>query len=145
MGAIHDEGEGEYEADCCHEILLTQLQQSSDVILLSEVQEMTECKWWSFMLYSRPTWRVRSDSHPSFPSYLTVNVYTCSSPTPAWTKTWTLSVETSTGGTQISKFVKFNDANLSFRRLMSPRFRQIQPSWFIQEHKTHSNRIQAQH
>ena len=44
LGAIHDEGEGEYEGYCCHEILLTRLQQSPDVILLSEVLEMTECK-----------------------------------------------------------------------------------------------------
>ena len=113
MGAIHDEGEGEYEGYCCHEILLTRFQQSFDVILLSEVQEMTERTRWSFMymLYSRPTWRrsrrVRTDSHPSFRSYLTVNVYACSSPTPALAKTWTLSMETSTGGTQISRFVKF--------------------------------------
>ena len=99
------------------------------------------------MLYSRPTWRrsrrVRTDSHSSFPSYLTVNVYACSSPTPALAKIWTLYMETSTGGTQIARFVKFKDANLSFRRLISPRFRQIRPSWYIQEHKTHSNRIQT--
>ena len=39
-----DKGYGEYEAYCCHQILLTRSQQSTDVILLSEVQEMTECK-----------------------------------------------------------------------------------------------------
>ena len=44
LGAVHDEGEGEYEGYCCHKILLTRSQQTSDVILLSEVQEMTECK-----------------------------------------------------------------------------------------------------
>ena len=43
LRAIHDEREGEYEGYCCCEILLTRLQQSPDVILLSEVQEMTEC------------------------------------------------------------------------------------------------------
>ena len=148
LGAIHDEGEGEYEGYCCHEILLTRLQQSSDVIFLSEVQEMTECEWWSFMLFSRPTWykshTVRIHPHPFLPSYLTVNVYACSSPTPAFAKTWTLSMETSTGGTQISRFVKFKDAKLSFRRLISPRFHQIHPSWYIQEHEIHSNLIQVE-
>ena len=66
LGAIHDEGEGGYEGYCCLGIVLTRLQQSSDVILLLKVQEMTECKWWSFMLYSSPTWcrscRVRVSS-----------------------------------------------------------------------------------
>ena len=148
LGAIHDEGEGEYEGYCCHEILLTRLQQSSDVIFLSEVQEMTECERWSFMLFSRPTLprshTVRTHPHSLFPYYLTVNFYACSSPTPALAKTWTSSMETSTGGTQISRFVKFKNANLSFRLLISPSFLQIQPSWYIQEDKTHSNRIPAQ-
>ena len=102
----------------------------------------------SFMLFSRPTLpishTVRTHLHPFFLSYLMVNVYACSSPTPALAKTWTLSMETSTGGTQISRFVKFKDTNLSFRRLISPHFCQIQLLWYIQEHKTHSNRIQAQ-
>ena len=52
LGAIHDEGEGEYEGYCYHEILLTRWQQSSDVMLLSEVQEMTKCKGWSFKLHA---------------------------------------------------------------------------------------------
>ena len=56
---------------------------------------------------------VRIHPHPFFPCYQTVNFYACSSPTPALAKTWTLSMETSTGGTQISRFVKFKDANLS--------------------------------
>ena len=132
LRAIHDEREGGYEGYCCCEILLTRLQQPPDVILLSEVQEMTECRRWSFMLYLRPMWRrscrVRTDSHPSLPSYLTVNVYACSSPAPALGKTWTLSMETSTGGNQISRFVKFKDAKLSFRHLICSLFRQIQPT-----------------
>ena len=87
LGAIHDEGEGEYEGYCCHEILLMRLQQSSDVIFLSEVQEMTECEWWSFMLFSMLTLprshTVCTHPHSFFPSYLAANVYPCSSPTSA--------------------------------------------------------------
>jgi len=49
LGAIHDEREGEYEGYCCHEILLTRLQESSDTTVLSEIQEMTEYKRWGFM------------------------------------------------------------------------------------------------
>ena len=68
---------------------------------------MTECKRWSFMLFSRSTLprihTVRTQPHPFFPSYLTVNFYACSSPIPALRKIWTFS----TGGTQISRFVKF--------------------------------------
>ena len=68
---------------------------------------MTECKRWSFMLFSRPTLprshTVRTHPHLFLPSYLTVNVYAGSSPTPALGKIWT----SSTGGTQISRFVKF--------------------------------------
>ena len=63
------------------------------------------------MLYSRPTWRrsrrVRVHPHPFFPSCQTINFYACSSPTPALGKIWTFSMETLTGGTQISRFVKF--------------------------------------
>ena len=127
LEVTQDRRKGEYEGYRCHEILLMRLQWSSEHTSLG----------------GSGNDRVSAvGASCSFQGQL--NVYVCSSPTPALAKTWTLSIETSTGRTQISRFVRFKDANLSFRRLISPRFRQIHPSWYIQEHKTYCDRIQAE-
>ena len=74
-GSDSRQRKGEYEGYCFYEILLTRLQQASDITLPPEIQEIAECKRRSFKLYSTPTSRrVCTYPHPSFPSYLAVNI-----------------------------------------------------------------------
>ena len=146
LGATRDKPEGEYYR--CHETLLKRLQWSSEYTSLGGSGNDGV----DFILYSRPTsprsrW-VCTHPHPAFPSYLTVNVYACSSPTSALENTGMLSTKWRHQQVepQISRFVEFKNVNLfaALYPFISVRFRQIQPTKYIQGHELHANLIQAE-